>query len=31
MIQKPAVDEERYLHVWEQQVLVLKDAYRMHA
>jgi acyl-CoA dehydrogenase len=31
MIQKPAIDENRYNRVWEEQVLVLKDAYQMRA
>ncbi len=31
MIQKPAQDEARYKRVWEEQVLVLKDAYTMSA
>jgi acyl-CoA dehydrogenase len=30
MLQKPAQDPERYRRVWEQQVLVLKDAYAMN-
>ena len=30
MLQKPALDEKRYQRVWEQQVLVLKDAYEMN-